>query len=95
MSLVVAEYDTESADPQLTELEVQDLNGNVISGADMTFTADMASGQIGTDVVNQSGNELPSTGGMGRTILYVTGGSVMLIAVVLLITKRRMRSSER
>lgn len=93
--VVVAEYDTESADPQLTELEVQDLNGNVISGADMTFTADMASGQIGTDVVNQSGNELPSTGGMGRTILYVTGGSVMLIAVVLLITKRRMRSSER
>ena len=92
---VVAEYQTDSADPQLTKLEVQDLNGSVISGADMTFTADLASGQIGTDVVNQSGSELPSTGGMGRTILYVTGGSVMLLAAVLLVTKRRMKSSDR
>jgi len=46
------------------------------------------------DVVNQAGAVLPSTGGMGTTILYVVGGIVVAAALVLLITKRRMRSQE-
>lgn len=39
---------------------------------------------------NQSGTELPSTGGMGTTIFYVVGSILVLAAVVLLITKKRM-----
>lgn len=42
-----------------------------------------------TDVVNESGSTLPSTGGIGTTIFYVIGGILMVGAAVLLITKRR------
>lgn len=41
-------------------------------------------------VLNQTGAELPSTGGMGTTIFYVLGTILVLGAGVLLITKRRM-----
>lgn len=41
-------------------------------------------------VNNQSGTELPSTGGMGTTLFYVLGSILVLGAAVLLITKRRM-----
>lgn len=45
-------------------------------------------------VNNQSGTELPSTGGMGTTVFYIIGGVLIAAAVVLLITKKRM-SAER
>lgn len=41
-------------------------------------------------VENLSGSTLPSTGGIGTTIFYIIGGVLMLGAVVLLITKKRM-----
>ena len=41
-------------------------------------------------VLNQTGTELPSTGGMGTTIFYVLGSVLVLAAVVLLVTKKRM-----
>lgn len=41
-------------------------------------------------VLNRSGTELPSTGGMGTTIFYVLGSVLVLAAVVLLVTKKRM-----
>ncbi|HBK02847.1 MAG TPA: hypothetical protein DDY87_00235, partial [Clostridiales bacterium] len=47
---------------------------------------------LSADVVNQSGAELPSTGGIGTTLFYVLGGVLVLAAVVLLVTKKRMRS---
>ncbi|MBR3275455.1 MAG: LPXTG cell wall anchor domain-containing protein [Eubacterium sp.] len=45
-------------------------------------------------IKNQKGVELPSTGGMGTTILYIVGGVVVAAALVLLITKRRMRRED-
>ena len=39
---------------------------------------------------NQSGAELPSTGGIGTTIFYVLGGVLVVGAAVLLVTKKRM-----
>lgn len=41
-------------------------------------------------VENKTGNELPSTGGVGTTLFYVCGSIMILGAVVLLITKKRM-----
>lgn len=43
-------------------------------------------------VVNKAGSLLPSTGGMGTTIFTVTGAILMLIAAVIFVTKRRMKS---
>ena len=45
-------------------------------------------------VKNQAGTELPSTGGMGTTIFYILGGIMVLAAVVMLVTKKRMSSAE-
>ena len=45
-------------------------------------------------IKNTQGVELPSTGGMGTTILYVVGGIMVLLAAVWLITKRRMSKTK-
>ena len=41
-------------------------------------------------IVNNSGATLPSTGGIGTTIFYVVGGVLVLAAIILLVTKKRM-----
>jgi len=51
-------------------------------------------GDKSTDIVNTKGVELPSTGGMGTTILYVGGSILVILAAVLLITKRRMNAED-
>ena len=38
---------------------------------------------------NQSGAELPSTGGVGTTYFYALGGVLAVGAAVLLVTKKR------
>ena len=45
-------------------------------------------------VLNKSGVELPSTGGIGTTILYVGGSILVILAAILLITKRRMNAED-
>ena len=65
-----------------------------VEGADMTHTLK----QDATDVAevgieNKSGTELPETGGMGTTIFYVLGSILVIGAVVLLITKKRMSAA--
>lgn len=42
------------------------------------------------EIANNKGTELPSTGGIGTTIFYVVGGVLVLAALVMLITKKRM-----
>ena len=44
----------------------------------------------GVRVVNNTGSELPSTGGMGTTLFYVIGSLLMAGAVVLMVTKKKM-----
>ena len=53
-------------------------------------TADQA---LTVEIPNNSGTELPSTGGMGTTIFYVLGSVLVLGAVVLLVTKKRMSTN--
>ena len=48
------------------------------------------SGEVTGEIINQSGTTLPSTGGIGTQLFYIGGGLLALIAVVLLVTKRRM-----
>ena len=64
----------------------------VITGATtvdgkLTYTTVLAK------INNNSGTELPSTGGIGTTIFYVLGSVLVLGAVVLLVTKKRMSNN--
>ena len=49
-----------------------------------------ATNTLYSEIVNVSGSTLPSTGGMGTTLFYAFGGVMVLAAVVLLVTKKRM-----
>ena len=81
---VTAEHEILSDDPRLTSL-----SGDLVSG-EAEFTASVTEGSVSTTVVNQSGVELPETGGIGTTIFYTMGAVMVLGAAVLLITKKRM-----
>lgn len=54
---------------------------------DLTYTTEIVK------INNQSGTELPSTGGMGTTLFYVLGGVLVAAAAVLLITRKRMNAN--
>lgn len=45
---------------------------------------------IAVKVLNTTGALLPSTGGMGTTLLYTIGAGLIVISGILLITKKRM-----
>jgi fimbrial isopeptide formation D2 family protein/LPXTG-motif cell wall-anchored protein len=81
---VTADHDVESDSPALNSL-----SGDVTTG-ELTFTSNTTDGSLTTDVVNKKGSVLPSTGGMGTTILYVVGTILVLVAGILLVTKKRM-----
>ena len=50
----------------------------------------LATNALTVEVPNQSGTELPSTGGMGTTLFYTLGAILVLGAGILLVTKKRM-----
>ena len=58
------------------------------------ITGEHFAGDNVTPISNTKGIELPSTGGMGTTILYVGGSILVLLAVILLVTKRRMNAND-
>lgn len=57
-----------------------------------TTVADLS---VTAKVENQAGTLLPSTGGVGTTVFYVLGAVLVLGAVVLLVTKKRMNDANR
>ena len=69
--------------------ELTNLTGNKVSG-EISFTTNVSGASLSADVVNNAGTVLPETGGIGTTIFYVLGGLLVLTAVVLLVTKKRM-----
>ena len=63
----------------------------VSAAADDTTAGDTNLVQAAT-VVNNTGAELPSTGGIGTTIFYIVGGLLLVGAGVVLVTRRRVRA---
>ncbi len=68
--------------------------GNGTTEAHWTYTVDNGEPQttnktIGISVTNVKGSVLPSTGGMGTTVLYIAGGIMVLAAFVLIVSKKR------
>ena len=80
---ITAVHDVTSVNPTLTSLT----GGN-------TFTGEVSTGAVSADIENNTGSTLPETGGMGTTIFYVVGSILVLGAVVLLVTKKRMGASK-
>ena len=102
--VIEATHDETADAPTLKTLNayLTDANGNkqteMKGGESVNInlgTVDLTAGSITTTVVNKSGSELPSTGGIGTTIFYVLGGVLVLAAVVLLVTKKRMSGAEK
>ena len=102
--VIEATHDETADAPTLKTLNayLTDANGNkqteMKNGESVNIdlgTVDLTAGSITTTVVNKSGSELPSTGGIGTTIFYVLGGVLVLAAVVLLVTKKRMSGAEK
>ena len=56
-------------------------------------TGNAANGTVTVQIENSAGQTLPSTGGMGTTLIYAAGGIMVLLAVVLLVTKKRMHNN--
>ena len=81
------------ADADYTLLETEAPAGYNKLTAEIPVTVN-ANNSTMIDVENQSGNELPSTGGMGTTMMYIGGGLLVAFAVIMLATKRRMNAAE-
>lgn len=83
---ISAEHDENSDDPKLTTL-----TGDVASGSIIDLGVMLENGELSTDVVNNKGSVLPSTGGAGRVAIYVIGAILVLGGGIVLVTKKRVR----
>ena len=75
---VTADHKVEWTTGERTDV-LTNLSGNAASG-EITLAADKTAGSLTADVVNVKGSNLPSTGGMGTTILYAAGAAIVLVA---------------
>ena len=77
----------------------QTLSLGTVTGTDTkevnpaTFTSD--NGTLTTDIVNKAGVTLPSTGGMGTTLLYTVGGVLFLVAIGYYLYDRKKASNKK
>lgn len=79
---ITADHEISSKDPQLNGLT----GGN-------KFTGTVSTGSLSATIQNTSGSQLPSTGGMGTTLLYAAGAAIVLIAGIgLAVTLRRRQA---
>ena len=89
---IIATLDKTENNPALTELKLSVKDDK--TGAEATESnGSVDTGIVATNVMNNSGTELPSTGGIGTTIFYVLGSILVIGAAVLLITKKRMSAA--
>lgn len=88
---VTAKYSTDIEPGALTELTVNGPAGQTFNTTIDTGTAGGA--QITTNVVDKSGSNLPSTGGMGTKILYAAGVAIVLVAAFGIVFAVRRRNA--
>jgi len=65
-----------------------------IDNGTVTKNSSGVAGDNPREIENTKGVSLPSTGGIGTTIFYVGGGILVLAAIILLVTKRRMNAND-
>ncbi|VED90591.1 Cna protein B-type domain-containing protein [Streptococcus equinus] len=80
---IVTDYN-ENLDP--TKLEGESGNAH--------FESNLSEGSLTAEIISRKGSLLPSTGGVGTTILYSIGTILVLVSVVFLVTKKRMEVKE-
>lgn len=70
---------------------LESLTGNINSGniGNMKFASNVDDGILSTTVQNKPGSSLPSTGGMGTTVLYVAGTLMIIAAAAFLVMKKK------
>ena len=83
---ISAKHDENSDDPKLTAL-----TGDVASGSIINLGVMLEKGELSTDVVNNKGSVLPSTGGAGRVAIYVIGAILVIGGGIVLVTRKRVR----
>lgn len=76
------------ADPTFTKKD-----GTGFFEGEIEFTVPENAGSASVDVVNNPGSNLPETGGMGTTMLYVAGGAIVLIAGIGMAVALRRRQA--
>lgn len=82
---------TQNEDADGTELVSLNLSGTGLN-YDATDTDNY--GIVKMDVANSKGSTLPSTGGIGTTIFYVLGGTLVVGSGIALVTKKRLGKNE-
>ena len=70
---------------------LESLSGDITSGniGEMTFGSNVENGILSTTIQNKPGSSLPSTGGMGTTVLYVAGTLMIIAAAAFLVMKKK------
>lgn len=81
---ITATHDTTSDNPTLTNL-----GATTLEGVTNPFSGDAGTGIISGDIENTKGSQLPTTGGMGTTILYVAGAILVICGAAVLVIKKR------
>ena len=75
-------------------ININDNGSATIDNMQGSLVVDSTDGTRAFAIVNNTGAELPSTGGIGTTIFYVVGGILMLGAAVILVTRKKVSSSK-
>lgn len=81
---VTASFDPTADNPVLTTLAAT---------GGLQVTGDVATGTITSNILNEQGSELPTTGGIGTTIFYIVGAILVVGGGILLVSRRRMSSN--
>lgn len=75
---------------ELIPVEVNEEKANSLKAQVSDFSTYLEYKEGGVQVINNTGAELPSTGGIGTTIFYVAGALLVAGAVIILVSRRRM-----
>lgn len=82
---IAVTYDVDGQIKSVTYTIDGESNPVKLDGTNITYSKEV-------EVANTAGSLLPSTGGMGTTVLYIVGAILVIGAGVLLIVKRRMNA---